>query len=375
MSSNREVRRTRWLMITAVCAAAGLAWGVYAVRYAGSGSREGDGGASVTTEVAEGGDLKSRSDGVSGRLLATTPSGEPDRVPPPLGDLAPVVPAGIVKPGEAPAPASGVADAEEGTPSTFGQVRPERVAAAARLLHEGRTSLEAGDLIAARRALSDALDGGLAPDDEGAARAELARIAEALLFSRTVQSGDPLAASHTVIANESLNLIARRYQVTEALLARINRIADRNVIHLGDKLKVVRGPFHAIIDKSDHRMDVYAGTIYVRSFPVGLGMDDATPTGVWRVRDKLVNPEWVDPSTGRLYLADDPDNPIGEHWIGLEPVSGAAVGRTGFGLHGTNDPASIGRDMSMGCVRLLADDIAGLYDLLVARKSTVVIRL
>ena len=87
-----------------------------------------------------------------------------------------------------------------------------------------------------------------------------------------------------------------------------------------------------------------------------------------------MSPEWIDTDTGNRYLADAPDNPIGERWIGLSGLTGEAVGRSGFGIHGTIEPESIGRDQSMGCIRLVADDVAWVYDLLVEGKSRVAVR-
>jgi lipoprotein-anchoring transpeptidase ErfK/SrfK len=92
------------------------------------------------------------------------------------------------------------------------------------------------------------------------------------------------------------------------------------------------------------------------------------------VNNKLRNPSWTDPVTNRHYLADDPDNPVGERWIGLSGVEGDALGKVGFGIHGTIDPASIGRDMSLGCIRMAAADVEWVYELLVLQESRVVVR-
>jgi len=257
---------------------------------------------------------------------------------------------------------------------TIGQIHPEQAAAAETDLRTGKDAIARGELLTARTALSKCLDRGLPAADEDYARKELARIADVSIFSKTRYPGDPLVSAHTVVVGDSMAKIVAPLQITPQFAARINKIADPQIVRLGASLKLVRGPFNAVIDKSDHRLDVYLGDIYVRSYKVGLGMEDGTPTGIWQVRNKLVNPEWTDPNTGHRYLADDPDNPIGERWIGLLGLSGEALDRSGFGIHGTNDPTSIGKNASMGCVRLLADDIEWVFDLLVENKSRVVIR-
>ena len=241
-------------------------------------------------------------------------------------------------------------------------------------IEAARNARSRGDLIGARASYASALNLGL-PDSEGIAiRGELANLAEALVFSRAMSPDDPLSFSHHVGGGESLNLIARRNKITEALMASINHISNPNRLRAGARLKVIRGPFNAVIWKSAHRLDAYLGDTYVRSFQVGLGTNGGTPEGHWIVKNKLMNPSWTDPSTGRYYAAEEPDNPIGERWIGIECVEGGCIGREGFGIHGTIEPKSIGENMSMGCVRLVPEDVALVYDLLVERHSHIDIR-
>lgn len=241
------------------------------------------------------------------------------------------------------------------------------------LLRSARAASARGELVVARKQLTEALHAGLSAVEEADVRRELTRIADALLFSRATNLTDPLTDVHEVAPGDSLYMIARKYQITEDLLASINGLDDPNRLRVGQRLKVIRGPFHAVISKTHHRMDLYLDDVLVRSYRVGLGTNGGTPTGTWAVNTKLKNPDWTDPITNQHYLADDPDNPIGERWIGLEGLAGEAVGKVGFGIHGTIDPASIGENMSMGCIRLIAEDVAAVYDLLVDRHSRVVV--
>ena len=75
----------------------------------------------------------------------------------------------------------------------------------------------------------------------------------------------------------------------------------------------------------------------------------------------------------RRYHSDDPTNPIGEYWIGLEGIEGDAAGAVGYGIHGTNEPQTIGQDVSLGCVRLGPEDIAFVYKVLLPGASMVTI--
>lgn len=218
--------------------------------------------------------------------------------------------------------------------------------------------------------------------DRETLRDRIQRINDTLVFSRAVAPGDKVSRSYTIGPGDSLAKIAAN-EKTDAdwrLIAQINGISDPRRIRVGQSVKLLQGPFHAVVYKSRFRLDLFASAtdsagnrLFIRSFPVGLGEFGSTPTGSFVVRSqsKLVNPVWTNPRTGEYFGADNPENPIGEHWIGLDPANEASASFTQYGLHGTIDPGSIGEERSMGCVRLAAPDIELLYGLLVEAKSTV----
>jgi lipoprotein-anchoring transpeptidase ErfK/SrfK len=164
--------------------------------------------------------------------------------------------------------------------------------------------------------------------------------------------------------------------VPHEVIMSINGIPAPEKIRAGQKLKIPRGPFHARIYKSDFRLDVYLGDVYVRSYRVGLGATGSTPEGIWRVKERLPNPTYYPSASAtdkRIIPPDDPNNPLGEHWIGLEGIDGAAVGHDGYGIHGTIEPDSIGKAVSLGCVRMHNEDVAALFGMLLPGKSQVTI--
>jgi lipoprotein-anchoring transpeptidase ErfK/SrfK len=75
--------------------------------------------------------------------------------------------------------------------------------------------------------------------------------------------------------------------------------------------------------------------------------------------------------TGRTYHPQDPDYPLGSRWIALEGIGGAAVGRTGFAIHGTKDPEQIGTPGSQGCIRLHNGDAVLVYNLMMPGVSLI----
>lgn len=252
-------------------------------------------------------------------------------------------------------------------------------------LAAGRQALNAGDVLKGRELLNAALKDPRTPESERATlRSELSAINEELVFSPRLVPGDAYASTYTIQSGDLLLKIANKQNVGTdwRFIARVNGISDPGRIRVGQKLKLVKGPFHAVVDKGDYRLDLYMGPpeseeswMYVRSFTVGLGEGNSTPTGRFVVRrnSKLINPHWVNPRTGEKFDADDPKNPIGERWIGLEGLGDAAA-YNGYGIHGTIDPGSIGQQRSMGCVRLADADVEIVYEVLTEGVSTVEIR-
>ncbi len=268
------------------------------------------------------------------------------------------------------------------------QNRPEREfnnPAGIRLQLDAAQRLVAqNDRVGARKLLSQTLLGANITHTQAQyLRDELTIINNQLLFSPVVDPNDPMAEIYTIKSGDSLSKIAARRELAThwKLIARINQIADPSKIRLGQNIKLIRGPFHAIVHKSAHRLDIFHGSpadpdswLYIKSFDVGLGSNDGTPVGEFVVSaNKLENPGWVNPRDAReQYSPDDPDNPIGEYWIGITGI-GQYSSLTSLGLHGTIDPSSIGSDESMGCVRLADGDIDVVYELLTEHISRVLI--
>ncbi|MEE8386550.1 MAG: L,D-transpeptidase family protein [Dehalococcoidia bacterium] len=386
MARLRSMRAGSWPVLAGVGLLTVAAWGFYAWRFAGSGTPQADraevdavaDGSSPTEATRADGEERitplraARPEGeIERQPTRRRPAAEHDRLP---GDrsLADRT-ADEAARGPAPITVNAPPSWNREIEMTVGHVQRRPTGSPRQALRAGRSALARGDLVSARISLSAALTHPLAPSEATFARGELQRLADALLFSRTALPDDALAGLHVVSGGETLGVVARAYDITPELLASINQLADPDRINVGDRLKVIHGPFHARIDKSDHRMDLVLDDILIRSFQVGLGTNGGTPVGTWTVRTKLVNPGWTDPATGQHYFADDPDNPIGERWIGLHGETGECVGRVGFGIHGTIDAASIGENFSMGCIRLLPEDVAVVYDLLVSGHSRVII--
>jgi lipoprotein-anchoring transpeptidase ErfK/SrfK len=250
-------------------------------------------------------------------------------------------------------------------------------------LADGKAQLDAGNLLAGRQILNDALIGGqFSEADAQTAKDLIAQANQTIVFSPRRFIEDPFQGSYTVQAGDRPMKIASRCDVTWEFLGRVNGISDPRRIRASQTLKTVKGPFHAVVSKSKFTMDIYfgspgeRGSMYLRSFPVGLGKHGSTPTGTWMLapQGKLKNPKWWGTADEPAREAGDPLNPIGKFWMGLNGTDGDAVGKEGFGIHGTIDPDSIGKEMSHGCIRLINDNVEQVYEMLIDGKSTIIIK-
>ena len=75
-----------------------------------------------------------------------------------------------------------------------------------------------------------------------------------------------------------------------------------------------------------------------------------SPVGSYTIVVRLADPTWY--GKGKIVPAGK-NNPIGTRWIGLNIK--------GYGIHGTNEPASIGHNASHGCIRLRNADVEELF--------------
>jgi LysM repeat protein len=245
------------------------------------------------------------------------------------------------------------------------------------VIESARRLVETGKYVEARDSLNALVRrGGLGATEDREARSLLTRIADETVFGKAAVANDPLVTTYFIQSGDVLVNIGKKHGVPAEALMLINGITDARRIRVDQKIKIPTQPFNARIYKSQFRLDVFLGDTYVRSYRVGLGAENGTPEGVWRVKERLANPTYFPSESSphkRVIPADDPNNPLGEWWIGLEGVEGAAVGHSGYGIHGTIEPESIGKAVSLGCVRMHNEDVGFVWKLLQPGKSTVTI--
>lgn len=97
---------------------------------------------------------------------------------------------------------------------------------------------------------------------------------------------------------------------------------------------------HISINLSARRLSYLEGERLVKMYPVGVGKPSTpTPTGNYNIIEKIINPGGA----------------LGSRWMGLSIPTG------NYGIHGTNNPQSIGGYVSHGCIRMFNQDVEELF--------------
>jgi len=164
-------------------------------------------------------------------------------------------------------------------------------------------------------------------------RAELA----ALIYQSLAHSGQlPKISSNLIASNSLLNANNQNIDVA----------AKGIITHLKVSLR-------------RREVVAYQGDKKLKTYPLGVGKAGwETPTGSYRVKQIIRNPDWKNPFTGDVIKAKDPDNPLGGFWIGFW-----TNGKEWSGFHATSQRNSVGRASSHGCLRMYKEDIKAIFSL------------
>jgi lipoprotein-anchoring transpeptidase ErfK/SrfK len=119
-------------------------------------------------------------------------------------------------------------------------------------------------------------------------------------------------------------------------------------------------PGTVIIDTGNTALYYVLGQGRAVRYGVGVGREGFTWSGVQTISRKAEWPDWYPPAemiARQPYLprfvAGGPGNPLGARAMYL--------GSSQYRIHGTNDPSTIGKFVSSGCIRLTNEDVADLF--------------
>jgi lipoprotein-anchoring transpeptidase ErfK/SrfK len=106
-----------------------------------------------------------------------------------------------------------------------------------------------------------------------------------------------------------------------------------------------------IVSIPDRRLVLLEDGVTKRIYPVAVGKPSTpSPSGSFNIVRRVSNPTY---SHKGLVVGAGPKNPVGSRWMGLS--------LKGYGIHGTNEPSSIGKAASHGCIRMAKADLEELY--------------
>ncbi len=168
---------------------------------------------------------------------------------------------------------------------------------------------------------------------------------------------------YEVQTGDTLNKIARKFGTTPELIARANNLQD-SLIRAGKKLKISKAKFSIAVDKSQNILTLKSDGEILKTYRVSTGKNFTTPVGDFKITNKIVDPPWYPPAGGMI-KPGDPRNVLGSRWLGLS--------QAGYGIHGTTNPESIGKNVTEGCIRLKNSDVEELYSIVPEGTEVVIV--
>jgi lipoprotein-anchoring transpeptidase ErfK/SrfK len=183
----------------------------------------------------------------------------------------------------------------------------------------------------------------------GARGADVIQLHDALV-ERDVATRAQLAPDARTKTYGAATLAAvKKYQTQDGIDA--DGVAGTETI-AGLTLKIV-------VDRAAHTLTLYRVGKVVKTWGVAVGQP-AYPTtpGTFKIQTMQKDPIWTPPDSvwakGEKVIPAGPDNPLGTRWMGIHDT---------VGIHGTNNPASIGYSQSHGCIRMRIPDVEELFDM------------
>lgn len=142
-----------------------------------------------------------------------------------------------------------------------------------------------------------------------------------------------------------------RSLIAVALVATAEALCQERQAAATAEAEGAQPPRRIVVSIPDRKLALIEGGRVVKVYPTAVGRATSpTPSGTFTIVQRISNPGWYAP--GKV-VAPGKGNPLGTRWLGLS--------RKSYGIHGTNDPRSIGRNASHGCVRMRNRDVEDLF--------------
>jgi lipoprotein-anchoring transpeptidase ErfK/SrfK len=108
-----------------------------------------------------------------------------------------------------------------------------------------------------------------------------------------------------------------------------------------------------VVSIPDRKLALLEDGAILKVYRVAVGARvSPSPTGQFVIANRVVEPTYYHAGT---VIESGPRNPLGTRWMGLT--------QKGYGIHGTNEPRSIGKAASHGCIRMAQADLEELFEM------------
>lgn len=211
-------------------------------------------------------------------------------------------------------------------------------------------------LVEARAALLAIID---EPAATGARKRIESRLGEIDIELITTPRAMPEKIEYAIEQDDQIRTIARKFGTTRELVIKSNNVRNPDVIKIGDRLRVLDKPEFAIhVDKTANDLLLTLNGKFFKRYVVSTGKYGRTPVGTFTIALKEVDPVWY--IDGRQIPFGDKENILGTRWMAIAST-GETMPASGYGIHGTWDPDSLGKQASAGCVRMRNEDVEELF--------------
>ncbi len=162
----------------------------------------------------------------------------------------------------------------------------------------------------------------------------------------------PDSFRYEVKKGDTISRISREFRNTTELIMRANGLKDTSIVP-GEKLKINRSRFSIWVSKSSNLLALKSDGVTIKVYWVSTGRNNSTPAGNFSVTTRIVDPPWY--KDNKVIPSGSPENILGTRWMGISKKS--------YGIHGTTEPQSIGKQATAGCVRMRNTDVEELFAL------------